>query len=45
MPSVEVKRRTFKQLRARTQPELRHNDYVVLLDPAVGRSRENQFST
>jgi hypothetical protein len=35
-----MKRRTFKQLRAKTQPELHHNVYVVLLDPAVGKIRK-----
>jgi len=35
-----MKRRTFRQLRARAQPELHHNVYVVLLDPAVGRIRK-----
>jgi predicted GIY-YIG superfamily endonuclease len=35
-----MKRRTLKQLRAKTQPEQHHNVYVVLLDPAVGRIRK-----
>jgi hypothetical protein len=35
-----MKRRTFRQLRAKTQPELRHNVYIVLLDPAVGKIRK-----
>jgi hypothetical protein len=35
-----MKRRTFKQLRARTQTELHHNVYVVLLDPAVSQLRK-----
>jgi len=37
-----MERRTFKQLRAKTQSELRlhHNVYVVLLDPAVGKLRK-----
>jgi hypothetical protein len=35
-----MKRRTFKQLRVKTQPEHHHNVYVVLLDSAVGRNRK-----
>ncbi|HEX4121409.1 MAG TPA: hypothetical protein VH619_12380 [Verrucomicrobiae bacterium] len=35
-----MKRRTFKQLRAKTQPEHHHNVYVVLLDSAVSRNRK-----
>lgn len=35
-----MKRRTFKQLRAKTQPALHHNVYVVLFDPAVGKIRK-----
>jgi hypothetical protein len=35
-----MKRRTFKQLRAKMQPELHHNVYVVLLAPAVGKLRK-----
>jgi hypothetical protein len=35
-----MKRRTFKQLRAKMQPELHHNVYVVLLAPAVGKIRK-----
>jgi|ERR1017187_8397810 predicted GIY-YIG superfamily endonuclease len=35
-----MKRRTFRQLRAKTQPDQHHNVYVVLLDPAVGRLRK-----
>lgn len=35
-----MKRRTFKQLRAKTNPELHHNVYVVLLDPAAGKLRK-----
>jgi hypothetical protein len=35
-----MKRRTFKQLRAKTQHEHHHKVYVVLLDPAVGRIRK-----
>ena len=35
-----MKRRTFRQLRARGQPAQHHNVYVVLLDPAVGKLRK-----
>ena len=35
-----MKRRTFKQLRAKTQPDLHHNVYVVLLNKAAGRMRK-----
>jgi hypothetical protein len=35
-----MKRRTFRQLRARTQASLHHNVYVVLLEPAVGKLRK-----
>ena len=35
-----MKRRTFKQLRAKTEPGQHHNVYVVLLDPAVGKLRK-----
>lgn len=35
-----MKRRTFRHLRATTQPELHHNVYVVLLDPAVAKLRK-----
>jgi hypothetical protein len=35
-----MKRRTYKQLRTKAQPEHHHNAYVVLLDPAVGRIRK-----
>jgi hypothetical protein len=35
-----MKRRTFRQLRAKTQPEQHHNVYVVLLNPAVGKIRK-----
>ena len=35
-----MKRRTFKQLRPKRQPEQHHNVYVVLLDPAVGKLRK-----
>ena len=35
-----MKRRTFKQIRARANPELHHNVYVVLLDPAVSKLRK-----
>ena len=34
-----MKRRTFRQLRARTESAQHHNLYVVLLKPAVGRLR------
>ena len=34
-----MKRRTYRKLRAETQPEHHHNVYVVLLDPGVGRLR------
>ena len=35
-----MKRRTLKQLRATLEPQLRHNVYVVLLKPAVGKLRK-----
>jgi len=35
-----MKRRTFRRIRAATQPELHHHVYVVLLDPAVGKFRK-----
>lgn len=35
-----MKRRTFRQLRAKTQSAHHHNVYVVLLDPAVGKLRK-----
>ena len=35
-----MKRRTFRQLRAKGQPSQHHNVYVVLLDPAVGKLRK-----
>jgi hypothetical protein len=35
-----VKRRTLKHLRPKPQPEHHHNVYVVLLDPAVGKTRK-----
>jgi hypothetical protein len=35
-----MKRRTFKQLRAKLEPAQHHHVYVVLLDPAVGRIRK-----
>ena len=35
-----MKRRTYRKLRAEQQPEHHHNVYVVLLDPAVGRTRK-----
>lgn len=34
-----MKRRTFRQLRAKLQSAEHHNVYVVLLDPAVGKTR------
>jgi len=33
-----MKRRTFRQLRAKRHPEQHHNVYVVLLDLAVGKN-------
>jgi len=35
-----MKRRTFKQLRLKSQPELHHNVYVVLLELAAGKLRK-----
>ncbi len=35
-----MKRRTFERLRPRQRPELHHNVYVVLLDPAVSKMRK-----
>ena len=35
-----MKRRTFRQLRAKAQPEQHHNVYAVLLAPAVGKLRK-----
>jgi hypothetical protein len=35
-----IKRRTYKQLRAKSQPEHHHHVYVVLLAPAVARIRK-----
>jgi predicted GIY-YIG superfamily endonuclease len=35
-----MKRRTFRQLRAKRHPEQHHNVYVVLLDLAVGKIRK-----
>src|SRR5580698_10984493 len=35
-----MKRRTLKQLRAKTESALHHNVYVVLLDPAVKKLRK-----
>ena len=34
-----MKRRTFKQLRPKRQPQDHYSVYVVLLDPAVGKIR------
>lgn len=34
-----MKRRSFRQLRARTEAAYHHYVYVVLLDPAVARNR------
>jgi hypothetical protein len=34
-----VKRRTFQRVRAQSTPEHHHNVYVVLLDPAAGKTR------
>ena len=35
-----MKRRTFRQLRAKLPLALHHNAYVVLLDPAAGKLRK-----
>jgi hypothetical protein len=35
-----MKRRTLKMVRSKSPPDHRHNVYVVLLDPAVGRLRK-----
>ena len=35
-----MKRRTLKHLRPKPQPRHHHNVYVVLLDPAVGKTRK-----
>lgn len=35
-----MKRRTFRQLRPKVQPELHHNVYVVRLNPAAGKLRK-----
>jgi predicted GIY-YIG superfamily endonuclease len=35
-----MKRRTFRQLRARTESAQHHHVYVVLLKPAIGRLRK-----
>src|SRR5208283_4933974 len=35
-----MKRRTFRELRARTQPDQYHNVYVVLLDSSAGKLRK-----
>jgi hypothetical protein len=35
-----MKRRTFRQIRAKTQPGHHHKVYVVLLDPAAGGMRK-----
>ena len=37
-----MKRRTFKQLRAKQEPGLHHNVYVVLLDAAVAKERKTR---
>jgi len=37
MSKRAMKRRTFKQLRPKRQPELHHSVYVVLLTPAAAR--------
>jgi hypothetical protein len=37
---ILMKRRTFRQLRAKTQAAQHHNVYVVLLDPAVKKLRK-----
>jgi hypothetical protein len=36
-PTVPMKRRTLRPLRAQREPADHHNVYVVLLDPAVAR--------
>jgi len=33
--TIKAKRRTFRRVRAESQPEHHHNVYVVLLDPAA----------
>src|SRR5881394_3841205 len=35
-----MKRRTFKQLRVKSQPAMHHHVYVVLLDPVVCKIRK-----
>lgn len=35
-----MNRRTLRSLRPKRQPELHHNVYVVLLEPAVGKIRK-----
>lgn len=35
-----MKRRTFRAIRAKTNPELHHYVYVVLLNPVVGKFRK-----
>ena len=35
-----MKRRTFRNLRAKEEPGTAHHVYVVLLDPAVGKLRK-----
>jgi len=35
-----MRRRTFRQLRAKTEPDQHHNVYVVLLDPAAGKLKK-----
>ena len=35
-----MKRRTFRNLCVKAQPELHHNVYVVLLGPAAGKLRK-----
>ena len=37
---VSMKRRTFRQLRAKTQSAQHHHVYVVLLKPAAGKIRK-----
>lgn len=39
-----MQRRTFRQLRAKTESSYHHHVYVVLLDPAVARLRAVQKS-
>jgi predicted GIY-YIG superfamily endonuclease len=40
LEAVTVKRRTFRQLRAKAGEDWHHNVYVVLLDAAAGKMRK-----